>query len=76
VGNLAYQRQPGLQTLLVAANLKLGDEASALHHLRMLQDFAPNFVRSAIDGQMILCKQSEHNELLADSLREACRLAS
>jgi TolB-like protein len=70
-GNLAYQRQPALQTLLVAANFKLGDFQSALHHLKMLQGFAPQFIKSVIVGTMMICKRPEHNEMLIDALRQA-----
>lgn len=72
-GNLAYQRQPGLQTLLVAANLKLGDRASARHHFEMVEGFAPKFVRSCLDGSMRICRDAEHNEILIDALRAFAR---
>ena len=58
-GNLAYQRQPALQTLMVAANLKLGDEKTAAHHMDLLLDFAPRFVESVLNGKMRICKQSK-----------------
>ena len=73
-GNLAYQRQPALQTLLITANLKLGDTRSAIHHLEMLQGFAPQFVKSALDGSMLVCKLPSHNRQLTDALRQAIDL--
>ena len=68
-GNLAYQRQPGLQSLLVAANLKLGDHRSALHHFETLKGFAPQFITSVLDGSMVICKQAAHNQILVDALQ-------
>jgi TolB-like protein len=69
-GNLAYQRQPALQSVLVTANLALGDTKMARHHFELLKSFAPQFVRSVLEGKMLICKLPEHNEVLVDALRE------
>ena len=72
-GNLAYQRQPVLQSVLVAANLALGDGKMARHHFDLLESFAPQFIDSVIGDRMLICKRPEHNEVLAGALREVSR---
>ena len=66
LGNLAYQRQPGLQTLLITAKLQAGDLETASHHFATLRDFAPNFIEAVIAGHSVICKLDRHNTIMVD----------
>ena len=70
-GQLADQRQPAIQTILVSANGHLGDLAAARSHIDTLATFAPEFLSAVLSGKTEVCKRPEHNELLVEGLRRA-----
>jgi TolB-like protein len=70
-GHLAYQLQPVLKGLMVAANALQGDLDAAKSHAMVLKDFAPDFLAAVLSGQVEVFKLPEHNELFIEGLREA-----
>lgn len=70
LGNLAYQRQPGLQTLLITANLQAGDVDTARHHFETLLEFAPYFIKAVVSGHSRICQSDAQNAMLVDALRQ------
>ncbi len=70
-GHLAYQMQPVLQGLMVAANAYLGDLESAKSHAEALKAFAPDFLPAVLSGKIKVCKLPEHNKLFVEGLRRA-----
>ncbi len=70
-GHLAYQRQPVLQGLMVAANAYLGDLEAAKSHAEALTAFSPDFLPAVLSGKFEVCKLPEHNALLVEGLRKA-----
>jgi TolB-like protein len=70
-GHLAYQRQPVLQGLMVAANAYLGDLEAAKSHAEVLKAFAPDFLPAVLSGKFVVCKLPEHNKLLVEGLCRA-----
>ncbi len=70
-GHLAYQMQPVLKGLMVAANAYLGDLKAATSHAEALKSFAPDFLHAVLSGKIEVCKLPEHNKLLVEGLRQA-----
>jgi TolB-like protein len=70
-GHLAYQKQPVLQGLMVAANAYLGDLEQAKSHAQSLKAFAPEFLPAVLSGEIEVCKLPEHNALLVEGLRKS-----
>ena len=70
-GHLAYQLQPVLKGLMVAANAYRGDLEAAASHAEALKAFAPEFLNAVLSGKTAVCKLPEHNELFVEGLRRA-----
>jgi len=70
-GHLAYQKQPVLKGLMVAANAYRGDLEAAVSHAETLKVFAPDFLSAVLSGKTEVCKLPEHNKLFVEGLRRA-----
>lgn len=70
-GHLAYQMQPVLKGLMIAANAYLGDMGAAASHAEALKAFAPEFLDAVLSGKTEVCKLPEHNKLFVEGLRQA-----
>ena len=70
-GHLAYQLQPVLKGLMVAANALHGDLAAAKSHATVLKGFAPDFLDAVLSGQLAVYKLPEHNDMFVKGLRKA-----
>ena len=73
-GLLAIQMTPKApirRALMIATCMHLDDADGAIRHARELEQFAPGFIPSILDGSMTLYRFPEHNALLIDGLRKA-----
>lgn len=70
-GHLAYQKQPVLKGLMVAANAYRGDLEAAESHAETLKAFAPDFLSAVLSGKTQVCKLPEHNKLFVEGLHRA-----
>ncbi len=70
-GHLAYQMQPVLKGLMVAANAYRGDMEAAASHAEALKAFAPEFLNAVLSRKTEVCNLPEHNELFVKGLRLA-----
>jgi len=73
-GRLAIQMHataPIRRALMIASCAYTGDREEAQKQARRLEEFAPDFVPSLLNGSLVLYRQPEHNDLLIEGLRAA-----
>ena len=73
-GRLAIQMHttaPIRRALMIASCAYAGDHVEAQKQARRLEEFAPDFVPSLLNGNLALYKYQEHNDLLLQGLCKA-----
>jgi hypothetical protein len=56
---------------MIACCIHDGDAEAAKKHVEFLNSFAPAFIPSVLQGDVVLFKLQEHNALLAEGLSKA-----
>ena len=73
-GRLSIQmhaKAPIRRTLMVACCAHMGNMEEAVHHADELSVFSPDFIPTILRGELLLYRNSEHNKLLLDGLRNS-----
>jgi adenylate cyclase len=66
-----HPRAPIRRALMIACCIHDGDAEAARKHVEFLNSFAPAFIPSVLQGDVVLFKLQAHNALLAEGLRKA-----